>query len=213
MKTNKFYKLKDIQGNTTDFNRKKGIHCKSGVYFWGFTLNREANLPKSKEELVIYYIGKSENNLSECIMQEVTQLLFGGFGTIIDHNWLIENPTKARIFDKRENFSDTDVLYRPHGLHVLYDFLIDKNIQNTLEWMRERLILTWIDDIAPSDLNLVEGEFHHIVRTNTLGIGKIKKLKPKKDVQNKIQTPFFHSIDWSKNETLRDWFIDVNKNI
>ena len=213
MVTQKFYKLKDIKGNAEDFERKNGVHCKSGVYFWGFTLNREGNLPKSKKELVIYYIGKSENNLSERIMQEVTQLLFGGFGTIIDHNWLCNNSTKARVFDKRENEFDADVLYRPYGLHVLYEFLINKDIQQTLEWMRERLIFTWIDEVNLTDLKYVECEFHHIVRTNIFGIGKIKKLKPKKEIQNKSQTPFFHSIDWSHNEILKDWLIEVNDNI
>ena len=79
-------------------------------------------------------------------MQEVTQLIFGGFCTIIDHKWLIKNPCKARIFDKQESDQnggtlDTKVLYKPYGLHVLYDFVGNTTIQATLDWMRERLVL------------------------------------------------------------------------
>jgi len=246
LKTTQFYSLKGIRGNEADFhrnrktgryrNRKEGKFCEGGVYFWGFTLREDGNLPKSKDELVIYYIGKSEENIVERIMQEVTQLIFGGFGTIIDHNWLIKNPCKARIFDKQKpNMNgplDPDVLYKSYGLHVLYDFLYGffdngntkiqpRLIQPTLNWMKERLIFAWIEDETWIDvennvtveLNKVENEFHHIVRTNVFGIGRIKNLTPKKDVNNPKETPFFNSIDWRNNRELRDWLIAVNNNI
>ncbi len=217
----KFYSLKGIIGNAKDFHRKTGTHCKRGVYFWGFTLNENAELPVSKDELVIYYIGKFEKNIVERIMQEITQLIFGGFGTIIDHNWLIKNPHKARIFDKQESDKkgtkslDPEVLYKSYGLHVLYDFFGNPKIQPTLDWMRERLIFAWIDDENDKSLNLkpVENEMHHIVRTNVLGIQNMKNLTPKKNVAIPANTPLFNSIDWKYNLQLKEWIIEVNRNI
>jgi len=217
MKATKFYNLKSIIGNDKDFHRKTGTFCKSGVYFWGFTLRDDGNLPESKDELLVYYIGKSERNISERIMQEVTQLIFGGFGTIINHDWLMKNPHKARIFDKQESDKigalDSDVLHKSYGLHVLYDFFGNKKIQPTLDWMRERLIFAWIDTDDIINIPLLENELHHIVRTNCFGIGKIKTLSPKKDVSNSIQTPLFNQVDWANNVILRDWLIEVNRNI
>jgi len=212
MKASKFYLLSEVKDDV-DFHRKQGRYNVRGVYFWGFTLNPNALLPENKDELVIYYIGKSERNLSERVMQEVTQLIFGGFGTIIDYKWLEKNFHKARIFEKQETLGDPDVLYKSDGLHVLYDFFNNSKIQPTLDWMRKRLIFSWIDDIKPDDLKKVESELHHIVRTNTLGIGKIKRLSPKKDVSNKNATPFFNSIIWNNNKMLEEWLSEVNKNI
>jgi hypothetical protein len=216
-----FYRLKDIVGNSKDFHRKTGTHCKRGVYFWGFTIRDDAHLPKSKDELVIYYIGKSEKNIVERLMQEITQLIFGGFGTIIDHNWLIKNPHKARIFDKQKSDNkgmkllDPEVMYKSDGLHVLNDFLYNPKIKYTLEWMRERLIFAWISDKKDefSNFKMVENEMHHIVRTNVLGIHPIKNLTPKKDVTKKYETPIFHSINWESKSPLKDWLIEVNRNI
>jgi hypothetical protein len=219
MKATSFFKLKDIVGNSNDFHRKAGIYCKSGVYFWGFTLQENCNLPGNKDEFVAYYIGKSKRNISERIMQEVTQLIFGGFGTIIDHNWLIKNPHKTRIFNKQESdkqgtkILDTEVLYKSYGLHVLYDFFGNTKIQPTLDWMRERLIFAWIDTDDIINIPLLENELHHIVRTNCFGIGKIKTLLPKKDALNPIQTPLFNQVDWTNNIVMKDWLIEVNKNI
>ena len=79
--------------------------------------------------------------------------------------------------------------------------------------MRERLIFGWIDNINEKDLNKVENEFHHIVRTNVLGIGKMSNPTPKKDARNAITTPYFNNIDWTNNEHLKKWFIEVNNNI
>ena len=71
----------------------------------------------------------------------------------------------------------------------------------------------WIDNINEDDLNKVENEFHHIVRTNVLGIGKMSKPTPKKDANNAIATPYFHNIIWEDNPYLKEWFIEVNNNI
>jgi len=219
MKATNFYNLKSINGNVIDFHRKSGTFCKRGVYFWGFTLREDSSLPLSKEDLVIYYIGKSEKNIVERIMQEVTQLIFGGFGTIINHNWLMKNPYKARIFDKQESdkngILDSDVLYKSYGLHVLYDFYGNSKIQPTLDWMRDRFIFAWIDveNNASAKLSQVENEFHHIVRTNVLGIKNMKNLTPKKNVSIPANTPFFNTIDWKNNIPLKEWLIEVNRNI
>jgi len=214
MQATQFYSLKSIKGNNLDFHRKTGTFCKSGVYFWGFTLNDNATMPTKSNELIIYYIGKSQRNVAERIMQEVTQLLFGGFGTIIDHAWLTANPYQARIFNKQESIPlDKEVLYKSDGLHVLYDFFGNPKIQPTLDWMRERLIFSWIDTDDIINIPILESELHHIVRTNCFGIGKIKTLSPKKDVLNPLHVPIFNLVDWSGNVILKDWLIEVNKNI
>lgn len=215
MKVNNFFRLKDLIGNSKDFHRKKGVNCKKGVYFWGFTTRIDNALPDNENELVIYYIGKSQSNVIERMMQEFTQLLFGGFGTIIDKEWLVKNPCCARIYSKQETIGDKDVLYKSDGLHVLYDFLNTQNtsLLDTLQWMKENLIFTWVDCEENEDIKEIESEMHHIVRTNCLGIGKIKKLEPKKDVCNKLATPFFNEIDWSDNIVLKNWIIKTNANI
>lgn len=214
MKATQFYSLKRIRENEKDFHRKNGTFCKSGVYFWGFTLREDAALPKKSDEMVIYYIGKSERNIIERIMQEITQLLFGGFGTIIDHNWLIGNPFRARIYSKQESIPlDKEVLYKSDGLHVLYDFFGNSKIQPTLDWMREKLIFAWIDTDDIINIPNLESELHHVVRTNCFGIGKIKTLQPKKDISNPLQTPLFQQIDWSRNVILKEWLTEVNKSI
>jgi hypothetical protein len=215
MKANKFYHLKEIIGNSKDFHRKQGGFCKKGIYFWGFSTNPNGGLPKKENEIVIYYIGKSQSNIAERIMQEITQLIFGGFGTIIDKNWLINHPFNARIYTKQETIGDTDVLYKSDGLHVLYDFLKTKNksLIETLDWMKENFIFTWIDSSDNESINKIESEMHHIVRTNCFGIGRIKQLHKKRDVNNKLETPFFNSIDWSENELLKKWLIETNNHI
>ena len=213
MKATKFWSLKNINGDP-QFHRKTGNYNNGGVYFWGFNVSENFTMPpKDKNDFVIYYIGKSKKNVIERIMQEVTQLIFGGFGTIIDKKWLENNQHKARIHCKQEDKKDKDVLYRSDGLHLLHDFFDDKKISSTIKWMRERLIFGWIDNINEDDLNKVENEFHHIVRTNVLGIGKMSKPTPKKDANNAIATPYFHNIIWEDNPYLKEWFIEVNNNI
>jgi hypothetical protein len=98
MKASQFYLLKNIKDNS-DFHRKKGIHHSAkGVYFWGFTLNEKGSLPINKDELVIYYIGKDTKSVIRRMMEELTQLIFGGYGTIIDHKWLEKHPHDAGIY-------------------------------------------------------------------------------------------------------------------
>lgn len=212
-KVNSFFSLSAIQGskNHVLFHRKKGKYCTPGVYFWGFTLREDCGLPQSKEEMVMYYVGKSKTNISERIMQEVTQLIFGGFGTIIDHNWLRKNYSKARI--KQEQDKQTkNIIYTPEGLHTLYNFYTDKSINKTLSWMKDRLIFTWID-CSNIDANSIENEMFQIIRTNVLGVGNMKNLLPKKNVMSKIQTPLFHQINWKSNIPLKEWIVEVNINI
>ena len=112
-------------------------------------------------------------------MQEVTQLIFGGFGTIIDINFLVNNPYEGRLFEKQEN-NDNDVLYKSDGLHVLYNFLKAEKIKQNLDCMRERLIFSWIELDKIDDINKIENELHHIVRTNVFGIGNMKNENRKK---------------------------------
>lgn len=209
MKASRFYLLRDIKGDT-DFHRKEGQHNVMGVYFWGFTLNADVNLPKNKNELVIYYIGKDTKSVIRRMMEEVTQLIFGGYGTIINHNWLINHPHSARIFEKQESDKkgksklDPDVLYKSNGLHVLYDFFANKDIQSTIEWMRERLIFAWIKVSDKNEIDPLELEMHEYVKNNILG------LKGRVNFPNNNK---FNSIDWSDNEILKEWLCEVKNKL
>lgn len=214
MKITNFESLKNTCGNNDDYHRKWGrLSNKKGVYFWGFNLNDNGELPKKEDEILIYYIGKSQRNILERIMQEITQSIFGGYGPIIDHNFFKNNPFKARLIEKQEKLTDPDVIYRADGLHVLCCFFKDKKKKDTIDWMKERLIFCWIDVEDPKDINPMENEFHHIVRTNVFGVGRIRNLKPKKDINNPSKTPYFNGIDWSDNNILKEWFINVNNAI
>ncbi len=209
MKASKFYLLKDIKGDS-DFHRRVGKHNVKGVYFWGFTLNKKALLPENKDELVIYYIGKHKKSVVRRIMEEVTQLIFGGYGTIIDHDWLEKNPHNAGIYRKQESDKkgtqplDKDVLYKSDGLHVLYDFFNNPKIEPTIVWMRERLILSWIEVCDKEEINPLELEMHDYVKSNILG------------TKGRVNFPHnnkFKNIDWSENNILKEWLEEVKSKL
>jgi len=211
MEITKFYSLRNAVGNNADFHRVTGTQAVGGVYFWGFTLRDDAELPQKSDELLVWYIGK-DRCVIQRIMQEVTQLIFGGFGTIIDKDWLISNPFRGRLKNLQESIPlSPSVLYKSDGLHVLYEFINNPSIKPTLDWMRERLIWAYIPLDNDNDRKDVENELLHIVRTNIFGTGRITTLLPKKVIP--IQTPLFNNIDWTDNEILRDWIIEVNNNI
>lgn len=143
------YALKDIQGYGELFDRKTGRLRTGGVYFWGFYLGNDSSLmPDSSAEMIIYYIGKDERDVLQRMMQEITQLLVGGFGIIFDTKRLKNNPYNANLYDIRTRCDSTitDILYRPDGLHTLYRFYTDKRVREAIDWMFNRLIFTWIAD-------------------------------------------------------------------
>lgn len=207
MKASRFYLLREVKDDV-HFHRKLGKHNVRGVYFWGFTLNTDALLPENKDELVIYYIGKDTKSVIRRMMEEMTQLVFGGYGTIIDHDWLIKNPHNAGIFEKQESdkkgktLVDKEVLYKSDGLHVLYDFFNNEKIQLTLNWMRERLIFSWIEVEDKKEIDPLELEMHDFVRKNILGVkGRVNFPHNKR----------FSEIDWDDNQILKEWLMEVKR--
>lgn len=218
MKIKKFYSLR---GSIGDYgfhrtNRNIGIHKKPGVYFWGFNLRDDIQYPEKGADILIWYIG-IDKNVSQRIMQEVTQLIFGGFGTIIDHDYLKLNPFNALLYDLQESdYKRTKpvhpaVLYKSDGLHVLYHFFDDLKIQDTLKWMKERLIFTWIEETDSAKRTNIEAEMHRIVGNNIFGGGDIKDREEKLSISNLQETPNFHLIDWNENMVLKEWLTNVNK--
>jgi hypothetical protein len=206
-----------------------------GVYSWGFTLRENGKLPIKEDELIVYYIGKREpgakyslkspivrENVYERIMQEVAHL-FGGFGTVIDKNHMLLHPFDARIKEQQDQKTN-HVLYSVEGLHTLLSFFSNAQIQDTVDWMKQRFVFCWIEfnpnyysqqPLAYHDeIRKLENEMHHIVRTNVLGVGKINSSMSKKDINNVNETPFFnYKIDWSKNPILENWLKEVNNRI
>lgn len=151
MKASQFFALKNIQGNENDFHRITGNHCKRGVYFWGFYLGKNKNcIPEKPEDIIIYYIGKEQNNVCQRIMQEFTQFIIGGFGTILHKNWLVKHPFDANLYNKQESDKigppDEEVIYKSYGLHVLHDFYYNSELRPTINWMFERLIFAWVNE-------------------------------------------------------------------
>jgi hypothetical protein len=215
MTIKEFYSLRGSIGDS-GFHRANGMHKKPGVYFWGFNLRDDIQYPEKSEDILIWYIGKN-TNVSQRIMQEVTQLIFGGFGTIIDHNYLKLNPFNAHLYDLQESdYKRTKpvhpaVLYKSDGLHVLYHFFDDLKIQDTLKWMKERLIYTWIEEADSAKRTNIEAEMHRILGNNIFGGGDIKDRQKILNISNKNNTPNFHSIVWNENEVLKEWLENVNK--
>jgi hypothetical protein len=204
MKASKFFALKNIQGNEIDFHRNKydginyGTHCKRGVYFWGFYLGDKFRcIPEKAEDILIYYIGKEQGNVSQRIMQEFTQLIIGGFGTIIHHEWLKKHQFDADIYNKqvsdKKQVSDNkkgilakEVLYKSYGLHVLHDFYYNSEIRLTINWMFERLIFAWIneDDKSPIMMNNFEETLSAKLKSDLKAeIQKKTKYKPENENQ------------------------------
>jgi hypothetical protein len=209
MKASRFFALKNIQGNDSDFHRNRydgihfGTHCKRGVYFWGFYLGHNSNcIPEKPEDILIYYIGKEQENVSQRIMQEFTQFIIGGFGTIIHHKWLIDHPFNADIYNKQESDKigvlDNEVIYKSDGLHVLYNFFYNAEIRPTINWMFERFIFAWVIDNDETK-SLIE-TYHANLPDKTKSEIKTKHIhedKYKKKIDNKYLTSVeseFHHI-------------------
>ena len=215
MKIKKFYSLRGSIGDY-GFHRTMGRHKKPGVYFWGFNLRDDNQYPEKADDILLWYIGR-DKNVSQRIMQEVTQFVFGGFGTIIDRNYLKLNPFNALLLDLQESDSKRTkpvhpaVLYKSDGLHVLYHFFDDIKIQETLKWMRERLIFTWIDETQEQKRRIIEAEMHRIVGNNIFGGGDIKDRQKKLNISTLEETPNFHAVDWHENIVLRGWLSNVNQ--
>jgi len=206
-----FYSLRNSVGDY-NFHRKSGSNAKSGVYFWGFNLREDNETPETSKDILIWYIG-THDNIASRIIEEVTQFIFGGFGTIIDPKYLVKNPHNARLLDLQESDCKRTkplhhaVLYKADGIHVLYHFFDDYKIQESLKWMRERLIFTWIEECDLKKRKEIESEMHHIVGTNCFGT---KGNKNKKSINNPAVTPHFHQISWNNNLILKEWLIKVN---
>jgi hypothetical protein len=139
-------------------------------------------------------------------MEEVPQMIFGGYGTILDHSWLEQNPFCAQIFVKQESdkkgtqLLDPEVLYKADGLHVLYGFHKSKKIRETLAWMLERLVFAWVEVPDKASIAPLELEMHSYVTTNILGTrGRV----------NFPHNNVFSSIDWTDNMALKEWLEEV----
>jgi hypothetical protein len=217
MKIRKFYSLRGSIGDH-GFHRTNGKHKKAGVYFWGFNLREDNQYPEKAEDILIWYIGK-DKNVSQRIMQELTQLIFGGFGTIIDFNYLKQHPFDSLLMELQESDSKRTkplhpaVLYKSDGLHVLYHFLNDIKIQETLKWMKERLLFTWIEEADGNKREIIEAEMHRIVGNNIFGGGDIKNRTKTLSISHIEDTPNFHQVKWEENEVLMTWLTKVNEKI
>jgi len=210
-----FLKLSEIGKKHSYFHRKTGrLKYITGVYFWGFTFNNQ--IPSKKDDFIIYYIGKSEKDITERIMQEITQLIIGGFGNIPNTAWLKKNIFSARLKEAIQKTSRRkNMPYNPDGLHMLKFFKDDNLIQEIVSWMVESAIFCWIPlhNNKIASIKLLEKELHHITMTNCFGTGKLKNIKKHLWKIGSPETKIFNQINWQYNPQLKDWLEEVNKRL
>ena len=183
-----------------------------GVYFWGFKFTK--GMPETADEFVIYYIGKSTRNVIERMMQEITQLVFGGYGHIFSRKWLKKNNTAPNLTYLKEisvKSAPAVHLYSPSGMADVQKFLNQPSVdlKVTLNWMRKNLIFTWIE-IPSKDVAKAEREFHQMVKAHILGVNKIKSFKAPSTSSDKRE--YFSQLE-DRKHPLADWLKRVNENI
>jgi hypothetical protein len=212
--------------NAENYARKANI---SGVYLWGFNL-RDDNLKiDKKEQIVIYYVGKSNSHIYERLMQEFSQLLFGGFGTILNWDYIksvnTNPPINQKLFQlgvrKHQNnyenkFDDNYVVYHPNSIVDVLNFP-NEFAKETLKEMRMRLIFTYftlseesklvIQDIAK---NIANEQVNFNKKKNPLNEGELAESIFSKFIEI-VESYFHHSFKANilggvkKNENLFYW--------
>jgi hypothetical protein len=158
---------------------------KGGVYLWGFNLKKKSEEKVNcKDDLVIYYVGKSNSQINERLMQEFSQLIFGGFGTILDWDYIKKNKFKLKVkkqqndYEKGKNQANNKVVYQPTSIADVINFPTNDGAVNSLKKMRERLIFTYFT--LDENSNKIISEFSLKIceklidkKINTIYISKI----------------------------------------
>ena len=137
---------------------------KKGIYFWGLSL-KNGQKPENENEFALLYVGKSQKNIFERLMQEFSQLIFGGFGTLFNHedlkNLNFEYNLNQINQDTKNQLDKSKVVYSPQNMAELSTFHLAPSAEHiqTLEYHKR---------------NEAEKIIHQVVRPHITGLGKIK---------------------------------------
>lgn len=154
-------------------NRKKGI------YFWGLSLEN-GKKPENEKEFALLYVGKSQKNIFERLMQEFSQLIFGGFGTLFNIKYL-----KKHNFEYNLNIINQDtnspkyrdkVVYSPQKMDDLSRLHLKPPAHyiQTLEYYKRNLYYSYLELSTDDEIKKAEKTIHQVVRPHITGLGKIK---------------------------------------
>jgi hypothetical protein len=213
----KIYFFKDANNHN---NCRKTDKPKTGVYFWGFTLTDNPEIPEKAEEFALIYVGKSQKNIYERLMQEFSQLIFGGFGTIFSKEYLKENNFKYFLNKINQHPNNNEykeqVIYSVQCMKDLANFHLGNNkaLNEHLKWMKDRLCYTYIE-VDASECAIVEKIIHNVVRPHVLGLGRIStSLNGKKNKRSKVLwEEIKEKYKTELHKVISDWIDSVIKNI
>lgn len=152
-------------------NRKKGI------YFWGLSL-KDGKKPENEKEFALLYVGKSQKNIFERLMQEFSQLIFGGFGTLFKFEHLDDQNFQYNlniIIQDTKSFRDK-VVYSPQKMDDLSRLHLKPPADyiQTLEYYKRNLYYSYLELSEKDEIKEAEKIIHQVVRPHITGLGKIK---------------------------------------
>ena len=119
---------------------------------------------------------------------------------ILDMNNPTDRELEAKIIQMIRKYEDIPT----NTSKQLYDFFNNTKIQPTIDWMRERLILSWIEVSDKEEIDPLELEMHDYVKSNILG------------TKGRVNFPHnnkFTAIDWNENNILKEWLEEVKSKI
>jgi hypothetical protein len=151
---------------------------KVGLYFWGLSLQDDQK-PENEAEFALLYLGKSQINVFERLMQEFSQLIFGGFGTLFNIEYLRKHNF---CFNLNQINQDTEnevhkpkIVYSPKNMVELSTFHLAPSADciQTLEYYKRNLYYSYLE-LPHSEIQKGENIIHQVVRPHITGLGKIK---------------------------------------
>jgi hypothetical protein len=152
---------------------------KKGIYFWGLSL-KNGQKPENENEFALLYVGKSQKNIFERLMQEFSQLIFGGFGTLFNHEYLknlnFEYNLNQINQDTKNQLNKSKVVYSPQNMAELSTFHLAPSAEliQTLEYYKRNLYYSYLELSTKDEIKEAEKIIHQVVRPHITGLGKIK---------------------------------------
>lgn len=160
---------------------------KSGVYLWGFSMEKDDyKIPSSPEMFFPYYVGKAKDVYSRTYEHLVS--LVGGnyplFDIINSHNQKLNigdiiNKYQIQSRLGKElggpllpNVNFSELLHFPEGIHLFKNFYSNDKLKNLIEWMLKHFcIVYFIPDSTESNetsLSNLEKRIGNLVNYNKL---------------------------------------------
>jgi hypothetical protein len=223
-------------------DRNKIISQENVLYFWGFYLGNDMPKEfdvnslgkfwsnKKVKDILIYYIGTKKRNVTERLLQHFSAL-FGGYYTIISCSHLKKNNTQARlrmiellwsnkVSNKHHKKTLEElILHTSESLSSLRNFHAEAitetendSLQDTLKFMKERLIFDSINFTEYDDAQDNETLLHNLLTLNVLGGRGRKKMKGRR-FEQEIAECYKTKLNDEKNGNilLLEWITETVK--